>query len=356
MAETTRSWKQRPATEGPAGITRQGLDAAGRTAVLARAQAVLQSEADALAEAQRRLGDVFVDAVDAILRTVARRGRVCVTGVGKARLIGDKIQATLASTGTPSYPLHPVEALHGDLGMVQPEDIVVGLSKSGGSELVQLLPLVRKLGCTVILLTANPESAAAKSADFVLDLGDGAEACPMGLAPSSSAAAMLALGDALALCVMEQRGFGREDYARLHPGGALGRSFLLASDLMRTGPNCPTVSNTAVVSECFQAMAAAPKRAGATLVVDDDGRLVGILTQGDLVRLFEKPENVSRARVVDQMTHHPKAVNADESVERVVQVVCEYGIDELPVVDEGGRLLGMIDVQDLITSGFAVGG
>ena len=330
------------------------LDEKQRELALARAHVVLQAEAEAIRCAEQHLGDDFIGAVEAIRSALAARGRVCVTGVGKARLIGDKLQATLASTGTHSYSLHPVEALHGDLGMVSPHDVVLGLSKSGGSELVRVLPLVREIGCKVILLTATPESKAAEHADFVLHIGDTPEACPLGLAPSSSTASMLALGDALALTVMELRSFGKEDYANRHPGGALGRSLMRAHEIMRSGSECPTVHHSSTVAECYEVIVKAPHRAGAAMVVDDDGRLVGILTQGDLVRCFERLDQVANRPVTELMTTAPKRVSGEDRVGDALALMRQYRIDEIPVVDDTGVLLGMIDIQDLIRSGFSV--
>jgi len=232
--------KEARGTSGPTGT----VSAGEREAILARGRAVLQAESTAIADARSRLGDAFVDAVEAILNC---QGRVCVTGVGKAGLIGRKIQATLASTGTLSYSLHPVEALHGDLGMIHADDVVLALSKSGSSELVELLPRLKKLGCVIVLLTGRLDSPVARDADFVLDIGQTEEACPLGLAPSSSTAAMLALGDALALTVMELKAVRPEQYASYHPGGALGRFLMKTEEIMRTGPNCPRVVETAPV-------------------------------------------------------------------------------------------------------------
>ena len=321
-----------------------------RSAILVRGRSVLAAEEAAIADAKRRLGDSFIDAVQAILRC---RGRVCVTGVGKAGLIGNKIQATLASTGTLSYSLHAVEALHGDLGMIHPDDCVLALSKSGSSELVELLPRLSKLGCKVIVLTACPESAAAVNADIVLDIGQAAEACPLGLAPSSSTTAMLALGDALALTVMELKAIQPEQYASYHPGGALGRFLLKAGEIMRTGADCPSVPETATLETCYEAILAAPRRAGAAAVVAADGRLVGIITHGDFFRLLKSPQPLVNRSVTEVMTHSPKCISASARCSEALELMQQHAIDELPVVDDPGRLVGMIDIQDLITRGFS---
>lgn len=322
-----------------------------RETILARGRTVLDLESTAIQAARERLSDAFVGAVRAVANAT---GRICVTGVGKAGLIGNKIQATLASTGTLSYGLHPVDALHGDLGMVHPDDVVIALSKSGGSELVELLPRLRALGCEVVLLTASPQSKAADHADFVLDIGQTEEACPLGLAPSSSAAAMLAVGDAIALSVMELKAVNPVQYASYHPGGALGRFLMTAREIMRTGDDCPRVGQDASLDACYEAMLAAPRRSGAAAIVDDDRKLVGIMTHGDFFRMFKQRDWPEDRCVADVMTADPKRVGANARVTDAVGLMREFSIDELPVVDEDGRLVGLIDIQDLIARGFSV--
>jgi arabinose-5-phosphate isomerase len=324
---------------------------ARREAILARGLAVLQAEADAILDAAARQSDAFVGAVEAIL---AMQGRVCVTGMGKAGLIGNKIQATLASTGTLAYSLHPVDALHGDLGMIHADDVVLALSKSGSSELVELLPRLKEAGCRIILLTAKTDSAAARHADFILDIGQTAEACPLGLAPSSSTAAMLALGDAIALTVMEQKSVQPDQYASYHPGGALGRFLMKASEMMRSGPDCPTVRETDTLARCYEIILAAPRRAGAAAIIDTDGRLTGIITHGDFFRLFHKAKSFADRSVCEVMTRSPKRVLAEARVNDALQIMRKHSIDELPVVDAQDRLVGMIDIQDLLARGFTV--
>lgn len=340
--ETTRSQPARESTGAAA--------AARREAILSRGRAVLQAEANALRDAQQHLGAGFVQAVELLLEC---RGRVCVTGVGKAGLIGAKIQATLASTGTLAYPLHPVEALHGDLGMIHADDVVLALSKSGSSELVELLPRLKELGCRVILLTARPDSAAAQHADAILHIGDTAEACPLGLAPSSSTTAMLALGDALALTVMELKDVRPEQYARYHPGGALGRYLMKTGQIMRTDSDCPQVRVNANLQQCFEAILAAPRRAGAAAVVDDADKLVGIITHGDFFRIFTRGDFDPAQRVDEVMTLDPKRVTTTDRVTEAITLMRRHAIDELPVVDQNGKLAGMIDVQDLIARGYS---
>lgn len=322
-----------------------------RTAIMARGRDVLQAESAAILEARNRLGPAFFGAVKTIMTC---KGRVCVTGVGKAGLIGQKIQATLASTGTLSYSLHPVEALHGDLGMIHPEDVVLALSKSGSSELVELLPRLRKMGCSIVLITSRTDSTAASFADWVLDIGQTEEACPLGLAPSSSTAAMLAVGDAIALTVMEQKAVRPEQYASWHPGGALGRYLLKAGEIMRTGANCPAVPISATLNDCYEAILKAPQRAGATAVVDAQAKLVGIVTQGDVFRLVTRSKCSPETLVEAVMTKSPKHVRRESRAIEALQLMRQHAIDELPVVEDDMRLAGMIDIQDLIARGFSV--
>lgn len=344
-ATTARTVERKGAPEPPSPGN------ATRDAILRRGRSILVAEAAAIHDAEHRLGEAFVTAVQTIL---ACKGRVCVTGVGKAGLIGDKIQATLASTGTLAYRLHPVDALHGDLGMIHPEDVVIALSKSGGSELVELLPRLKGLGCAIILLTGQTSSPAAKYADVVLDIGDAPEACPLGLAPSSSTAAMLALGDALALTAMDVKAIKPEQYASYHPGGALGRFLMRCAEIMRKGPDCPAVSETATLHQCYEAILAAPRRAGAAAVVDGTGRLTGIVTHGDFFRLFTAGERSASRPVTEVMTRSPKHIEQNARVMDALQLMGKHAIDELPVVDANERLVGMIDIQDLIAKGFSV--
>ena len=311
----------------------------------------MKSEAEAILQTAQIMGPAFVQAVEIILNC---HGRLCITGMGKAGLVGHKIQATFASVGTLSYSLHPAEALHGDLGMVDQNDVVLALSKSGSSEISALLPMLKKLGCKIILITAKKISAAAEYADCLLLLGTTDEACPLGLAPSSSTTAMLALGDALALAVMEQRNFTAEHYALNHPGGALGRSLMLVSEMMRTGDNCPAVSPQASLADCFAAMNKAPLRAGAVCVIEQDHKLLGIITQGDIFRRLMNGQATLQSTASDFMTAHPKQLAVDIRVVDALKIVKQYRLDELPVVDNQGILQGLVDIQDLISEGFEI--
>ncbi len=319
--------------------------------ILQRGAQVLDREAAAIRCAADRLGPPFVNAVRLILSC---DGRIAVTGMGKAGDIGKKIQSTLASTGTPAYVLHPVEAMHGDLGMIRSQDVVIALSKSGESqELSCLLPSLRKFGCRVILLTARADSRCARFADVVLDIGDTPEACPLGMAPSSSTAAMLAVGDALALTAMELKRVQPEQFARLHPGGSLGRSLMRVHEIMRTGADCPTIRAEQTVLDYDLAVRRAPRRAGAAAVVDGEGKLVGILTHGDVSRLLAQPEHPAKRTVQDVMTQSPKVIHRDALVAEALSIMQPHRIDELPVVDDDHHVVGMIDIQDLVAEGFS---
>ncbi|MCP4592871.1 MAG: KpsF/GutQ family sugar-phosphate isomerase [bacterium] len=322
--------------------------------VLGLGRGVLRKEEQAIAAAAARLDQAYVEAVRAILSC---SGRVAVTGMGKAGDVGKKIQATLSSTATPAYCLHPVEALHGDLGMIQPQDVVIALSRSGTTqELVGLIPALKRIGCTTMLITADPASPCADLADIVLDIGDTPEACPLGLAPSSSTAAMMAMGDALALTVMELKNVQPEQYASYHPGGALGRSLMKVAEVMRTGTDCPVLGLEDTLTQYGEAVARAPRRAGAAAVVDSDGMLAGIFTHGDLFRLFRLAPGAvepQQTRIAEVMTKAPKRACDTDLVASALDTMRQHGIDELPVVDHQGRLVGMIDVQDLVAKGFS---
>ncbi len=319
--------------------------------IMARGQAVLDREIQAIREAANKLGPAFVDAVRLILHST---GRVAVTGLGKAGNIGTKIQATLSSTGTPAYVLHPVEALHGDLGMIRPEDVVLSLSKSGATqELAYLFPRISRIGCKIILLTARCQSPCARLADIVIDMGDTPEACPLGMAPSASTAAMLALGDALALTVMEMKNVRPEQYAEFHPSGSLGRSLMRVHQIMRTGDDCPTVRPDQTLLDYDRAVRQAPRRAGAACVVQSDGQLVGFITHGDLSRSLAEPEHPARRLIRQIMTADPKTVGRDDFVGEALKLMETYRIDELPVVDKTGLAVGMVDIQDLLAEGFS---
>lgn len=320
----------------------------GKEALLSLAKEVLRIEAEAIYELRERVGKAFLDAVEVLLGC---KGHVVVTGMGKSGAIGRKIAATLSSTGTPSLFLHPAEGVHGDLGAVTPNDVVLMLSYSGETEeLTFILPALKRLGVPIVLLTGETSSTLARAADVVLDISVGREACPFNLAPTASTAAMLALGDALAVALMKARHFTPEDFARLHPGGVLGRRLLLrVRDLMRTGEKLALVPHTALTKEAFAAITKA--RAGACVVVDEKGRLCGIVTDGDLRRALLRDVNLFHAPVTQVMTPTPKVIHPDALATEALRLMQTHQIDDLPVIDEDRRPLGMLDVQDLLSAG-----
>jgi arabinose-5-phosphate isomerase len=279
------------------------------------------------------------------------RGAVVVSGIGKAGIIGQKISATLASTGTPSHFLHPAEAIHGDLGRVQERDVVVVLSYGGATdEITRLLDLLKRIGPKVIAITGAAESILSKCADVVLCFGQIVEADEHNLAPSVSTACMLALGDALALTVAKMRRFAPEDFARFHPGGSLGRKMLRVEEAMtfRRGENLPVAADRLTVREVLHAVSQIKRRSGAVLLVGDDGRLTGIFSDSDLRRLLEKRENALDLPVAEVMTRGPKRIRQGDLASEAMHLLNEYRIDELPVVDENNVPMGLIDVQDLV--------
>ena len=314
-----------------------------------RAREVLRIEADAIRRLMPRIGRNFETAVNLL---VSCRGRVIVTGMGKAGLIGQKLSATLASTGSPSYWVHPAEAIHGDLGRVMREDVIIALSKSGETEeLTRLLPVIKQIGSRLIALTGNMRSTLAKQSDVALDASVTREACTLNLAPTSSTTAMLAMGDALAVVVAERKHFKERDFALLHPGGQLGRRLLLrVADLMRTHEANPIVRDATRVRDVLLAITKA--RAGCASIVDRRGRLLGIFTDGDLRRHLDSTPNLTERPVRTVMTRHPKTIHADRLAAEALRWLHEYHIDELVVVDEHQRPVGLLDVQDLLKAGF----
>jgi len=316
--------------------------------ILKRARQVFDIEAKAVQELKNGLGADFRRAVKIIMSC---KGRVVVTGMGKAGIIGQKLSATLASTGTPSLFLHSAEAIHGDLGRVTREDSVVILSNSGETdEVKKLLPLLKKMGAKVVAVTGNASSSLAKYSDAVLNTCVKKEACPLGLAPTSSTTAMLAMCDALAVCLVDLRGFKEQDFAFYHPGGALGKRLLLkVEDIMRKGPANPVVEEGTKISAVLLKITHA--RAGSASVVDSKGRLSGIFTDGDLRRNLESGKSITGLPVREVMTRNPVRVRAQMLAAEAVRLLQEKKIDELPVVDEKSRPVGLLDVQDLLKAG-----
>ncbi len=311
--------------------------------------AVLKTEAEAIAALTERLDQSFHDACELILKC---DGRIVVTGMGKSGHIGNKIAATLASTGTPSFFMHPGEASHGDLGMITADDLVIALSNSGEtSEITLLLPLLKRLGIPLLALTGNPASTLARSANIHLDVSVTKEACPLGLAPTSSTTATLAMGDALAVAILEARGFTEEDFALSHPGGDLGRRLLLrVSDIMHTGNAIPLVTVGTTLKDTLLEMTA--KGLGMAGVIEADGnKLVGIYTDGDLRRTFEKMPNIETALVQDFMTANCVTIEAERIASEALKTMHDKKINALMVVDAELTIQGALNMHDLLRAG-----
>jgi arabinose-5-phosphate isomerase len=316
--------------------------------ILELGRRTLSIEADAVRALTDRLGPPFLHAVDACLNCT---GRVVVSGMGKSGHIGRKIAATLASTGTPAFFMHPAEASHGDLGMITAQDVVLALSNSGESpELVSILPLIKRKGARLIAMTGNPQSTLAREADIHLDAGVAQEACPHNLAPTASTTAALALGDALAVATLFARGFTAEDFARTHPGGSLGRRLLVhVRDLMHTGQALPVVRETASLKEVLLEMTR--KGLGMTAVVDGEGRLVGIFTDGDLRRLLDRDVDVRTLTIREVMKREPRTIHQDVLAIEAVRLMEEAKVNGLLAVDDAGRLTGALNMHDLLRAG-----
>jgi arabinose-5-phosphate isomerase len=315
---------------------------------------VLEIETGAIRGLAPLLDERFARAVEMVHGC---RGQVVVTGVGKSGLIGQKISSTLASTGTTSIFLHSGEAVHGDLGRVHRDDVVVALSFSGKTEeVLRLVPALKKLGAHLVAITATADTPLAKHADVALPVGDVAEACPIGLAPTSSTTAMLAMGDALAMTVAHRKSFKREEFALYHPGGSLGRKLVTVGEVMRTSAEATIVPPATRVRDALLQMAR-PRpgraRSGAILVADAAGMLVGIFTDGDLRRRVVADAAVLDGPIADAMTRSPKVARQDELLADAYQRIKQHEIDELPVVDPAGRAVGILDVQDVLEWGVA---
>jgi arabinose-5-phosphate isomerase len=317
---------------------------------LKRAREVLEVESAAVKALIRNLNKDFEKAVDAMARC---HGRVVVAGMGKTGVIARKISATLSSTGTPSIYMHSAEAVHGDLGQVTRDDVVILISSSGETEeTVRLLPLLKKIGCRTIAMTGGLKSSLAKYCDLVLNVGVAREGCPLGLAPMASTTATLAMGDALAACLVDRKNFKREDFAFFHPGGSLGRRLLLTvEDIMRKGSNFARVRDTALVKDVLFAITQA--RCGSACVLNGKGRFVGIFTDGDLRRHAREDGQVLSRKVAQVMTKAPLTIGKDRLAAEAFDILMQKKVDELPVVDGKGRLVGLLDVQDLLKAGLA---
>jgi arabinose-5-phosphate isomerase len=323
-------------------------DAVDSQRLIEMGREALRIEARAVAALVDRLGGDFERACRMLLDC---QGRVVVSGMGKSGHVGGKIAATLASTGTPSFFLHPAEASHGDLGMVAKGDVVLAISYSGETaELLTILPLFRRMGAPLIAMTGNPQSTLAREADAHLDISVPAEACPLNLAPTASTTATLAMGDALAVALLKHRGFTEADFARSHPGGTLGRRLLLhVSDVMRRGDDLPRVRPETPLTEGLLEMSR--KRLGLTAVVDADDKVLGIFTDGDLRRALDRRIDIHKSRMVDVMTRNPRSIRATELAAEAVLRMEKHAINGLLVMDDSGRLAGALNVHDLLRAG-----
>jgi arabinose-5-phosphate isomerase len=312
------------------------------------ASRVLTIEAEAITRLTARIDDHFVQACRLMLNCP---GRIVVLGIGKSGHIGGKIAATLASTGTPAFFVHPAEASHGDMGMITAQDVVVALSNSGETdEILTLLPLIKRLGIPLISLTGNPASTLAGTADVHLDVSVSQEACPLGLAPTSSTTATLAMGDALAVALLEARGFTAEDFARSHPGGRLGRRLLLLiDDVMHTGAEMPRSAPDDLLKDALLEMSR--KGLGTTVVVDLDERVLGVFTDGDLRRTLDRQVDVHSARVAEVMTRNCRTIAPGTLAAEALQKMQQYKINALPVVNSAGKLAGVLNMHDLLRAG-----
>jgi arabinose-5-phosphate isomerase len=309
---------------------------------------VLRIEADAVLSLVDRLGPGFVEAIRRILEC---RGRIVVSGIGKSGHVAHKIAATLASTGTPAFFVHPAEASHGDLGMITPDDVVIALSNSGETaELVAIVPLIKRHGTSLIAITGVATSTLATLADVHLDAAVEREACPLGLAPTSSTTAALALGDALAVALLKARGFSAQDFARSHPGGKLGRRLLVrVSDVMHTGKDLPTVGSESSLADALLEMSA--KGLGMTAIIDDAQHILGIFTDGDLRRVLAAGADLRQARIADLMKRNPRTIDGDRLAAEAVQQMEAMRINGMLVADSENRLLGIFNMHDLLRAG-----
>ena len=315
------------------------------THLLALAQEALHTEARAVVDMAQRLDDHFVRAVHTVLQCP---GRVVVSGMGKSGHVGRKIAATLASTGTPAFFMHPAEASHGDLGMITPQDVVLAMSNSGESEeLTAILPLIKRMGVPLIAMTGKPQSTLGRHADMLLNTAVDKEACPHNLAPTASTTAQLAMGDALAVAVLDARGFNADDFARSHPGGALGRKLLtLVSDVMRPREQAPRVNPSASLAEVMREISA--KGLGATAIVNEHDHPIGIFTDGDLRRLIEKGASLQSLTAQDVMHANPRHITPNALAVEAAALMETHRINSILVVDDTGALVGALNNHDLM--------
>ena len=313
--------------------------------ILEQVKDVLKIEAQGILDLIERVGPEFEEAVQMIL---GAKGRVILTGMGKSGLVGRKISATLSSTGTPSLFMHPAEAIHGDLGMVTKDDVILSISNSGNTpEINRLLPIIKKMGARIISFIGDTESPMAQISDVIIDVGVEREACPFGLAPTTSTTAALAMGDALAVALITLRRFSQKDYKKFHPGGSLGeRLATKVADVMFTGDNMPAVSMGSMVEDAIIEMDS--KGIGATIVVDANQKVAGILTDGDLRRALIKQKDIHHLKVEEIMTVSPKTIEEDLTAAEALGIMELYGITHLIIIDRGKRLRGVVHLHDLL--------
>lgn len=309
---------------------------------------VIEGEKRALEALNSSLNEAFITAVEALI-SIPPTGRVIISGMGKTGFIAMKISATLASTGVPSYFLHPAEALHGDLGRLTRDDIAILLSNSGETEeTLRMVGLIKRIGCMLISITGNPSSSLSRLSDIPLFIGDIKEVCPLGLAPTASTTAMLVLGDALAMTILAKRDFTKEQFATYHPAGNLGRQLMRADEVMRTGALHTVVNGKLSTLDALKKMNSTKGRPGAASIIDDTGKLIGFFSDGDLVRQLENGQQFLTAPVSTVMTPNPKTVNRENLVQDILFIMEKHKIDLVIVIDENTHPIGLVDVQDLL--------
>lgn len=317
--------------------------------ILDIAKRVLRIEADAILALTDKLNSNFEESVNTIFKS---KGRVVVTGMGKSGLVGKKIAATLASTGTPAFFLHPAEAIHGDIGMVTADDVIIAISNSGETEeLIGLIPFLKRFNVSLISMTGNPNSTLSKAADITLDVSVKEEACPLGIVPTASTTATLAMGDAIAVALLMKRGYKEEDFAFFHPGGSLGKKlFIKVKDLMHTGDALPLISPDKSMTKAV--MEISSKRLGVAIVVDSDKKILGVITDGDLRRGIEKwGKAVFDMKAGEVMTKNPKTISEDELAAKALAIMESKSITSLAVPDEAGKAKGIIHLHDILRKG-----
>ncbi|MEO0278291.1 MAG: KpsF/GutQ family sugar-phosphate isomerase [candidate division WOR-3 bacterium] len=317
--------------------------------IIKEGKRVIEVEIEEAKKLIDRIDENFVEAVKILAEC---KGRVVLTGMGKSGIIAKKIAATMASTGTPAFFLHPAEGIHGDLGMITKQDVVIAISNSGNTkEILEIIPVVKRLGIKLISLTGNPNSELAKKSDVVINVGVDKEACPLGLAPTSSTTATLIMGDALAMALLKKKGFKREDFAMVHPGGTLGKRLLLkVEDLMHTGEEIPRTNEEASMEEVVIEISS--KRLGITTVIDKDNKLLGVITDGDLRRLIEKMgKALFDAKAKDVMTKNPKHIKKEALAVEALNIMEKYSITSLVVVDDEKKVIGIIHLHDILKAG-----